>query len=67
MDKKTKRILKAIGLTVFFFAALGYAGHSDYVDAVITEMKNNGSYRRLSEEHPTMTESELVELYTENK
>lgn len=46
-----------------FFAALGYAGHMDYEDAVVCEMKNNGAYWELSEKNPQLTDGELVEIY----
>ena len=33
-------------------AALAYAGSSDYTDHVVTEMKNNGAYYHMEQEHP---------------
>ena len=54
-------------LAIVFTIALGYAGNMDYEDAVICEMKNNGAYYTLSEQHPNLSESELVELYEAEK
>ena len=62
-----------IGAIYSFFAitfigiALLIAGHCDYVDDVITEMKNNGSYYELVEQYPNASESELVKIYNSKK
>lgn len=50
-------------MLIAFFALLGLAGRSDYEDAVITEMKNNGAYYELSTQHPDASDSELVNIY----
>ena len=47
--------------------ALLVAGHYDYVDEVITEMKNNGAYYELIEKHPNASEEELVKMYYDKK
>lgn len=44
-------------------AAVAYAGSSDYRDAVVTEMKNNGTYYSMLHEHPDWTERQMVEVY----
>lgn len=44
-------------------AIFGLAGQSDYEDAVIQEMKNNGTYYAMSEQHPDWDDSQLVEAY----
>jgi hypothetical protein len=54
-------------MLIAFFALLGWAGRSDYEDAVITEMKNNGSYNELSTQHPEASDSELVNIYEKLK
>lgn len=51
----------------FVGIALLIAGHCDYVDDVITEMKNNGSYYELVEQYPNASESELVKIYNSKK
>lgn len=48
---------------IFVGIALLIAGHYDYVDEVITEMKNNGSYYELVEQYPNASEEDLVKLY----
>lgn len=54
-------------MLIAFFALLGWAGRSDYEDAVITEMKNNGAYYELSTQHPEASDSELVNIYEQLK
>lgn len=44
-------------------ACFAWAGKSDYEDAVISEMKNNGTYYTMSTEHPDWDESKMVETY----
>lgn len=39
----------------------------DYEDAVLNEMKNNGTYYAMSQEHPDWDEAEMVKEYTERK
>lgn len=60
-----KRINTIYGIAValVMFCALGWAGQSDYEDAVIAEMKNNGAYYELSSQHPEASDSELVNIY----
>lgn len=59
--------MKYVLVLIIVFTALGYAGQSDYVDSVVTEMKNNGEYYRLSENHPEWTDKQLVEYYEAQK
>jgi hypothetical protein len=54
-------------MLIAFFALLGWVGRSDYEDAVITEMKNNGAYYELSAQHPEASDSELVNIYEQLK
>lgn len=54
-------------MLIAFFALLGWVGRSDYEDAVITEMKNNGAYYELSTQHPEASDSELVNIYEQLK
>lgn len=67
MNKKTITAIKIIAGFVFFIVAFGWAGSSDYEDAVVTEMKNNGTYWKLSEQYPTMSDADLVKIYTNKK
>lgn len=59
--------MKYILAIVLILAGLGYAGQCDYEDAVIAEMKNNGWYYTISEEHPDWDESQMVKYYERNK
>jgi hypothetical protein len=52
----------AVVLTGFY-----YASRMDYEDAVLNEMKNNGTYYAMSQEHPDWDEAEMVKEYTERK
>lgn len=60
---KLNKIMKYILTIIVIILALGYAGKSDHKDAVISEMKNNGSYYELSSEHPEASEDSLVKMY----
>ena len=64
-----KRINTIYGIAValVMFCALGWAGQSDYEDAVVAEMKNNGAYYELSTQHPEASDSELVDIYEQLK
>lgn len=53
-------------LVVIAIAAFCYAGTSDYNDAIITEMKNNGTYWQMTEEHPDWEESQMIDYYEAN-
>lgn len=59
--------IKVVAGVIFFLFALGWAGNSDYEDAVVVEMKNNGAYWELSEQHPNASDSELVSIYMDEK
>lgn len=61
--KALKTILGLCALTVL----LGIAGRSDKQDAVLCEMKNNGAYQELAEQHPQATDAQLIEMYERNK
>lgn len=63
MNKKFITAIKVIAGTVFFIFALSWAGRSDYEDAVVIEMKNNGTYWKLSEQYPDATDAELIAIY----
>lgn len=63
MNNKTLTTIKIIAVAVFLILALGWAGQSDYEDAVVTEMKNNGSYWKLSEQYPQASDTELIAIY----
>lgn len=65
--KKIMTTLKWIAAGAALIAAFSYAASSDYQDAVITDMKNNGAYYTLSEQHPDWTESQLVDYYNEQR
>lgn len=63
--KKIMTTLKWIAAGAALVAAFSYAASSDYQDAVITDMKNNGAYYTLSEQHPDWSDAELVTYYNE--
>lgn len=63
MKKKIYDTLKVAAVAAFFIAAFGLAGHSDYVDNKVAQMKNDGSYWELSEKYPQASDGELVEMY----
>lgn len=67
MEKTTLKAIKVIVGAVLFLLALGWAGSSDYEDAVVTEMKDNGTYWKLSERYPAKSDAELVKMYTSKK
>lgn len=60
---KIVTIAKWAALGVALVALFGIAGQSDYEDAVLQEMKNNGAYYELEQAHPTWNEKQLVEAY----
>lgn len=59
--------LKWLTAAAAMIALFAYAGKSDYQDAVIQEMKNNGTYYALSEDHPDWDEAQMVEAYQQTK
>lgn len=63
--KKIMTTLKWIAAGAALVAAFSYAASNDYQDAVITDMKNNGAYYTLSEQHPDWSDAELVTYYNE--
>lgn len=67
MKKKTIEIIKWAVIGIALIAAFSYAAKSDHDDAIITEMKNNGSYYELSEQHPDASDAELIKMYNATK
>lgn len=67
MTRTTKDLIKVSLFAVAFLAALLVVGHSDYTDAVVSEMQNNGKYDSLADEHPEASDEELVEIYLEER
>jgi hypothetical protein len=67
MKRTIVNYIYGIAVALVIFCALGWAGQSDYEDAVISEMKNNGAYFDLSAQHPDATDSELVNIYEQLK
>lgn len=63
MKKKTIEIIKWVVIGIAMIAAFSYAAKSDHDDAIISEMKNNGSYYELSEQHPDASDAELIQIY----
>lgn len=63
MKTKVISAMKIASISAIIIAALGLAGRSDYEDARIVEMKDNGSYYELSEQFPDATDSELIKIY----
>jgi hypothetical protein len=63
MKRTIVNYIYGIAVALVMFCALGWAGQSDYEDAVISEMKNNGAYYELSAQHPEASDSELVNIY----
>lgn len=67
MKDTIKDVIKALVFGSVIIAGLVYAGRSDYRDAVVTEMKNNGTYYSMQHEHPDWTEGQMVKAYVEKK
>jgi len=67
MKKSTKDTLWSVAVLFLLFVACGVAGRSDYQDAVVAEMKNNGSYWKLSQQYPQATDAMLIKLYKNQK
>lgn len=66
MKKKVIEIIKWSVIGIALIAAFSYAAKSDREDAILTEMKNNGSYYELSEQHPGASDAELIQIYQGN-
>ena len=66
MKKKVIEIIKWSVIGIALVAAFSYAAKSDREDAILTEMKNNGSYYELSEQHPGASDAELIQIYQGN-
>lgn len=67
MKKKVIEIIKWVVIGVALVAAFGWAAKSDHDDAILCEMKNNGSYYELSEQYPHASDAELIKMYLEHK
>lgn len=67
MKKKAIEIIKWVVIGAALIAAFSYAAKSDHDDAIISEMKNNGSYYELSEQHPGASDAELIKIYQDGK
>ncbi len=67
MSKKFFSFAKGVFAGIVICVALAFAGTQDYRDEVISEMKNNGAYYELSEQHPHATDLELIRLYETQK
>lgn len=63
MKTKVISVIKITSISAIIIATLGLAGRSDYEDARVVEMKDNGSYYELSEQYPDATDSELIKIY----
>ena len=67
MGRKAAKALLISALMLCGCAALGWAGRSDFVDATVTEMKNNGSYEDLAAKHPNASDAELADRYADGE
>lgn len=67
MRKSTKDAVWAITALLLTAVGCGITGHFDHQDAIICEMKNNGAYWELSEQHPQATDAELIKLYKQEE
>lgn len=66
LDKALK-VAKCAACAAVVLTGFYYASRMDYEDAVLNEMKNNGTYYAMSQEHPDWNEAEMVKEYTERK
>jgi hypothetical protein len=66
LDKALK-VAKCAACAAVVLTGFYYASRMDYEDAVLNEMKNNGTYYAMSQEHPDWDEAEMVKEYTERK
>ena len=66
LDKALK-VAKCAACAAVVLTGFYYASRMDYEDAVLNEMKNNGTYYAMSQEHPDWDEAEMVKEYTELK
>lgn len=62
MKRITRPLLTILSLAAFI-TLLGLAGRSDYEDALIVEMKDNGAYPRLARQYPGATDHRLATIY----
>lgn len=60
---KALRVAKWAACAAVVLTGFYYASRMDYEDAVLNEMKNNGTYYTMSQEHPDWDESHMVEVY----
>lgn len=67
MKDKIFTTLKWLAAAAAMTAIFSYAASSDYQDAVIQDMKNNGAYYTISTQHPDWSEAEMVTYYNEQR
>lgn len=67
MARKAAKALLISALMLCGCAALGWAGRSDFVDATVAEMKNNGAYYDLAAKHPYASDAELADRYADGE
>ncbi len=67
MARKAAKALLICAAMLCGCAALGWAGRTDYVDATVSEMKNNGTYNDLAAKHPDATDAELADRYADGE
>lgn len=60
---KALRVAKWAACAAVVLTGFYYASRMDYEDAVLNEMKNNGTYYTMSQEYPDWDESHMVEVY----
>lgn len=60
---KALRVAKWVACAAVVLTGFYYASRMDYEDAVLNEMKNNGTYYTMSQEHPDWDENHMVEVY----
>ena len=58
LDKALK-VAKCAACAAVVLTGFYYASRMDYEDAVLNEMKNNGTYYAMSQEHPDWDEAEI--------
>lgn len=66
LDKALK-VAKCAACAAVVLTGFYYASRMDYEDAVLNEMKNNGTYYAMSQEHPDWDEHHMVEVYDQRK
>lgn len=67
MKQKRLQTICYVILAIAFIALLGFAGNSDYEDALRTEALNNGAYNSISAAHPDWDESQVLDYYADTR